>query len=67
MRIRDLLDSCYEVFYEDIIIGTEETTLWIYSYQEDIPEEVLRLNVSGWKIEYYYLNGDPVFHLVVYI
>ena len=23
LKIRDLLDSCYEIFYEDIIIGTE--------------------------------------------
>lgn len=67
MRIKDLLDSCCNIFYEDIIIGTEETTLWIYSYLEDIPEEVLRLYVGGWKIEYYYLNGDPAFHLVIYI
>ena len=35
--------------------------------KEDIPEEVLRLYVGGWKIEYYYLNGDPAFHLVIYI
>lgn len=67
MKIRDLLDSCYEVFYEDIIIGTEETTLWIYSYQEDIPEEVLRLTLGKWNIEWYLLNGDPCYHLVIYI
>ena len=67
MNIRDLLDSCYEVFYEDVIIGTEETTLWIYSYQEEIPEEVLRLTLEKWNIEWYLLNGDPCFHLVIYI
>lgn len=67
MKIRDLLDSCYEIFYEDIIIGTEAVTLWIYSYQEDIPDEVTRLNVNGWKIEWYILNGEPAFHLVIYI
>lgn len=67
MKIRDILDSCYEIFYEDIIIGTEAVTLWIYSYKEEIPDEVTRLNVNGWKIEYYFLNGDPAFHLVIYI
>lgn len=67
MKIKDLLDSCYEVFYEDVIIGTEETTLWIYSYQEEIPEEVLRLTLGSWNIEWYLLNGGPCFHLVIHI
>lgn len=67
MKIKDLLDSCYEIFYEDVIIGTEETTLWIYSYQEEIPEEVLRLTLGSWNIECYLLNGDPCYHLIIYI
>lgn len=64
MRIRDLLESCYEVFYEDIIIGTEDIVLWRYSYLDEIPEELLRLYVSSWSVE---LVGGISINLVINI
>lgn len=68
MRIRDLLDSCYEVFYTDIIIGTEDIVLWRYSYLDEIPEELLRLYMSSWSVEFVgVLLDDPIVHLVINI
>ena len=68
MRIKDLIETCCNIFYDNIIIGTEETTLWIYSYLDNIPEEVLRLHVSGWTVEFVgVMVGDPSAHLVIYI
>lgn len=67
MRVSDLLYSIQEIFYEGVIIGTQERTLWIYSYLDNIPDEVTRLYVDSWTIEWYILNGEPAFHLVIYI
>lgn len=68
MRIKDLIETCCNIFYDNIIIGTEETTLWIYSYLDNIPEEVIRLHVSGWTIDIAdVMVGDPSLHLVIYI
>lgn len=67
MNIGKFLDAIDPIFYDSIIIGTEETTLWIYSYNDLIPPDVLRLGFTRWTVETRELAITQLIHLVIYI
>ena len=67
MSIGKFLDMIDPIFFDSIIIGTEETTLWIYSYNDLIPPDVLRLGFSRWTVETRELATTQLTHLVIYI
>lgn len=67
MSIGKFLEMVDPIFFDSIIIGTEETTLWTYSYNDLIPPDVLRLGFSRWTVETRELATSQLTHLVIYI
>ena len=67
MSIGKFLDMIDPIFFDSIIIGTEETTLLIYSYNDLIPPDVLRLGFTRWTVETREIATSQLAHLVIYI